>query len=153
MVAEVAETDESEVLIGDGLAPATRDALGLEAEFHVRTGRAPWQQRVLLEHHTPIQSWSGDGLSVQQDLTRSGLGEAADQVEQGGLPAAAGADEDKELSFGRRDADVVDGHELGLARRGERLAHPAQFQFRRRHFAATTGAPSGPESGWYVPSA
>ncbi len=125
-------------------------------------GSAPGQQRVLLEDQAPIQAGSGNGDAVQQDLPGGGAGQAAEQVQQGGLAAAAGADEHQELPGADVQGDVFQrGHPAGGAAPapgtpgGELVPDPVEAQF-RGHWpspvvpppaVAAIGSPSGPESG------
>ena len=98
---------------------------------------------------------AGDRLAVEQDLPPAGAGESAEEIEQSGLAATAGADEDQELPVAHVDGDVLDGGQRNPgAPAGELLAHPVEGEFdcRVAHLAATA-SPVGPLPGWYFPLA
>src|SRR5205085_10973070 len=100
-------------------ALAAGDAFGLQAELHVGLCRAPRQQRVLLEHDAPVQAGAGHRCPVDEDLPRRGRAEAGQQVQQRRLAAAAGPDQDQELSTVDLERNVVQrGHPATAGREG-----------------------------------
>ncbi|MNL38173.1 hypothetical protein D3C87_1603680 [compost metagenome] len=70
--------------------------------------RQPREQAVLLEHDAALQAGARYALAVQQDLAAVILFQAHHQPQQGGLAAAAGADDADELSRGDGQGDVLE---------------------------------------------
>ena len=58
----------------------------------------PGKEGVLLEHHAAVGAGAADRFAVHQDGARGGPQEPGDGVEDGGFPAAGGADEGDELA-------------------------------------------------------
>src|SRR5215471_14579925 len=103
---------------GDGFADARSDlraseAAVLEAEGDVALHRAPGEYSVLLEDVADLGSGTGaHSLAVDEDLAARGLHERADHVEDGGLPAARGADDGHELTVVHVEGHAGDGGDL-----------------------------------------
>ncbi|GAA2082693.1 hypothetical protein GCM10009801_42630 [Streptomyces albiaxialis] len=137
---EAVEADEGEELPCPFRPFAPRYADGLQAELDVAARGAPGQQGVLLEDGAPVVAGPRHGHAVDQDAAGCGPGEPAEQVEQRGLAAAGGADEDRELAGRDVQVDAVEGGEGGggggasafrtALRAGEGLADPLETYLR-----------------------
>lgn len=96
-VLEAGEADEVQELSGPVRSFTAWDAGRLQPEFDVAERRPPRQQGVLLEDDAPVQARSGDRLPVEQDPAGRRPGQSAEQVQERGLAAAAGAHDHHEL--------------------------------------------------------
>src|SRR2546425_3726014 len=94
-----------------------------QAPADVALDGPPGKERELLEDHAAIRPRPGDLAAVDADLTGIRRDEAAENVEQGALAAAARADDRDELAVGDRHASEIEDLE-GPAILGERLAEP-----------------------------
>ena len=65
-----------------------------------------------------IDTQSGNGAAVKRDGALGGLVDAGDEIEDGGLAGAVGADEADELVFAHGESDGVDGGEAAETDRG-----------------------------------
>ncbi len=113
---ETGETDEFE-----GMADALPRHLlrrarvpVLQREHDVLVDGAPWQHRVVLEHHGPVGTGSVDDLAVDPDRPFQGLHEPGDHVDQRGLAAAGRADDGDELAAIHVQVHVPKGDEPSL---------------------------------------
>src|SRR5438034_3049254 len=89
-----------QVLADGGVDLRARHALGLEAPGDVAGHGAPGKKRELLEHHAAVRAGAADLLAVHADAAAAlGLDEAADDVQEGALAAAARADDGDELAL------------------------------------------------------
>ena len=83
------------------------------SEGHVLEHRHPLEEGDVLEgpRDPPPRQLAGaaDGLALEQDLTRGGVMEAADDVQHRALARAVRADEGTHLAPIDREAHVVDG--------------------------------------------
>jgi hypothetical protein len=116
-VGEPGQPNQIEELPGPVGAFAAGHALGFQAELHIGLCGAPRQQRVLLEHDPPVQARPGHRRPVEEDLTGRGLAKAGQQVQQCGLAAATGPDQDQELTTVDVEADAVQGGHPPASRR------------------------------------
>ena len=96
-VLEPAEPDQIQELACEVAALAPGGPFCLQAQLDVGQGGTPRQERVLLEHQAAVESRPTHGLPVDADPSGRWLHQAAEEVEQGRLPTAAGADEREEL--------------------------------------------------------
>src|SRR5256712_3630932 len=112
VVAEVAEVHHLQVLADGGVDLRARRALGLEAPGDVAGYGAPGKKRELLEHHAAVRAGAADLLAVHPDAAAAlGLDEAADDVQESALAAAARADDGDELALAHPEAlDAEDRH-------------------------------------------
>ena len=79
----------------------------LEAEGGVAQGRGPGEEGEVLEDEGPLGAGAGDRPAVDQDLAARGRDQAGDDLEERGLPAAAGAQKRGELAAGEGEVDVA----------------------------------------------
>ena len=117
-VLEAAEAEEAEEV--PRLAPALggADAAHLERVLDVLERRAPREERVLLEDVGDLRVRPGHAGRVDEGLAAGGLGQAADDVEQHRLAAAARADERDELAPADGEVDAGEHrHAVGHAGR------------------------------------
>ena len=111
--------------------PVDRRLVGVrqsQAERHVVAHGHVRIQRVVLEHHRDVPFLRGhavDDAFADQDLAFADFLEAGDHAQQGGLAAARGADEHRELAIGDLDIDAVD-----YGRRAETLGNAAYCDLR-----------------------
>src|SRR6185295_10679483 len=111
------------------------------------------EEGVVLEHgvHRPqVRRQALDRAPFDEELAAGGGLEAADEVEGGGLPAAARAEQREELALLDAERHVVERHG-----RAEALAHGAQLDggvARRCAHDRRTRLPPRPPSSTQVPS-
>ena len=89
--------------------------LELQTKGHVFKNRHVGEQRVILEENADIAAVGRDGghiFAVHQDLPGSGLGEAGDHAQCGGLAAAAAAQQGDHLAFGSLQVHGIHRSEL-----------------------------------------
>ena len=79
-----------------------------ERERDVLDDGAPREGGFLLEHHADRGVRAGDRLARDRDAARVAVGQAADDVEQGGLAAAGRADDGEELARRHRERHVLE---------------------------------------------
>ena len=116
-VGEFLQLHQPELLQRDLLALLPGHALHLQPEGDVAQRGAPGEQLgEILEHDPPVEPLARNHLPVDADLAAGGRKEAGDDVEQGGLAAAAGADQAQEL--GRLDRKARRGDAGDAAGRG-----------------------------------
>src|SRR6185503_21047009 len=72
----------------------------------------PWEQRELLEHHAAVGSGAVDRVAIHADRARLGGDEAAHDVQERALAAAARADDGDELALARDEAADVEHRHL-----------------------------------------
>ena len=72
-----------------------------------------WKLRAMPELDLVVDGGARDVGPLEHDAAGVGRDEPADQVDQGGLPRAVGADEGQHLALGHREVHVV--HGVGLA--------------------------------------
>jgi glycine/D-amino acid oxidase-like deaminating enzyme len=104
MVAEVGKTHDVEVLAHRVLDPRLVGTLRLQAPGHVAGDGLPGEKRELLEHHAAIGAGTVDARALHADLARVGGDEAAHDVEQRALAAAARADDGDKLALAHGEA-------------------------------------------------
>ena len=98
-----------------------RTALRLETPGDVAGHALPGKQRELLEHHAAVGAGAAHFLAVDADRAGVGRDEAAHDVQEGALAAAARADDGDELALaGGELIDLDDGE--GFAVLGVALA-------------------------------
>ena len=93
----------------------------VEAEQHVVDGRAPGHQPIALEDDADLAAQRREIAervdALDGDAARVRLGQAGDQVEDGGLAAAGLAEQGDDLAARHLEGDAVDGGELRPTRR------------------------------------
>src|SRR5467141_2927418 len=152
VVAEVAEIHHLQVAVDRRVDPRARPALGLEAPGDVAGHGAPGEKRELLEHHAAVRAGAADLLAVHPDAAAAlGLDEAAEDVQEGALAAAARADDGDELALAHAEAlDVEDRQRLAVLRID--LPDAGSLQRGYAHFfSAATGQPC-PERSNFTPA-
>src|SRR6266850_1409857 len=139
VVAEVAEIHHLQVALDSGVDLRARRALGLEAPADVAGHGAPGEKRELLEHHAAVRAGAVDLLAVHPDAAAAlGLDEAAKDVQEGALAAAARADDGDELALAH--AEPLDGEDFErTAVLAVDLGDAAGLQ--RNHWPRSTGHP------------
>ena len=91
------------------------------AELDVVGHRHVLEERVVLEDEADapfLRGQAGHVAAMQQDAPLVDAGQAGHHVEHGGLAAAAGAEQDKELAVGDLQRDIVD-HRVAAVAFGE----------------------------------
>src|SRR6266850_1698156 len=142
VVAEVAEVHHLQVLADGGIDLRARRALGLEAPADVAGHGAPGEKRELLEHHAAVRAGAVYLLAVHPDAAAAlGLDEAAEDVQEGALAAAARADDGDELALAHAEPlDVEDLQRLTVP--GIDLPDAGSLQRDCAHiFSSATGQP------------
>ena len=94
-----------------------------QGQSHVVLNGAVGQQQVLLQHVADLPRLSRHVLAVQEHLALIGTEQTGNDVEQGGLAAAAHAQQADQLPLPQGEGDVP---QHGLAVKGQ--AHMAYFQ-------------------------
>jgi hypothetical protein len=125
---------QAHVLADDALALAARQALLLQSVGDVPAHREPRKERVALEHDAAVRTRSFHQAPPQPDGSGSGLQEAAYEIEQRALAAAARSDDGDEFALGDIEIDELErAHRL----RAFAIAHGdgAQLEVRVRHLA------------------
>ncbi len=95
---------------------------GLQAQLHVLLHGEPRQQREGLEDHGGLPVAAGQPLAAEQHPALGGRDQPGDAAQQGGLAAAAAAEQGHELALGHVEVDVVEHRDGPPGRAGERLA-------------------------------
>jgi hypothetical protein len=95
---------------------------GLQAQLHVLLHGEPRQQREGLEDHRGLPVAAGQPLAAEQHPALGGRDQPGDAAQQGGLAAAAAAEQGHELTLGHVEVDVVEHLDGPPGRAGERLA-------------------------------
>src|SRR6266850_601756 len=139
VIAEVVEVHHLQVLADGGVDLRARRALGLEAPADVAGHGAPGEKRELLEHHAAVRAGAVDLLAVHPDAAAAlGLDEAAEDVQEGALAAAARTDDGDELALAHAEPlDVEDRQRLAVP--GIDLPDAGSLQ--RNHWSRSTGHP------------
>src|SRR4051812_41853715 len=125
---EPREADEAQQLLDAGGDAVLRYPRLLQRIGDVARDVAPGKERVVLEEHRPIGAWAADAIAAEEQLARVGLVEAGEEVQQGGLAAAARTAQAEELTG--LDVESDSGEREEAAR--ERPADPAQREDARR---------------------
>src|SRR5205085_6782578 len=133
-VGEALEVDQADVLGDDAIALRLGNALFLEPVADVPGDGSPREERVALEDDAAVGPGPRDRRAVQQDPAGARRQEAADEIEQRALAAAARADDGDEFLAGDREV-----YRLQRADRGRALAvahrDTANVESIRRHLA------------------
>ena len=106
---------------------------GFQAQLHVLLHGQPGHQREGLEDHRGLPVGAGQTAAAELHLAFRRGHEAGDAAQQGGLAAAAAAEQGDELSLGNVQVDVVEDRQRPAARSGERLAQRPHADQRRRN--------------------
>ena len=137
----------------------------LEPECDVAGDRQPREQRIALEHDAAFRPGAADRRAFEQQLARARRQEAADEVEQGALAAAARADDRDELVAVDREVDPLEGGHRARAgaiahgdasRLEARLGHGYFGRYDRSMFFETSNAAMKPlaasasTTGWML---
>ena len=127
MVAEVGEAGQLQVLGDHFVDMRARRASSLESPGDVAGDGLPGKERELLEHHAAIRAGAGHRIAVDADRAGVGIDEAAHDVQERALAAAARADHGDELALARGEAlDIQDLERLAIL--GIRLAEAGDLQ-------------------------
>ncbi len=97
-----------------GLAFAARHAGKLQAEGNVVQYVAPGQQAIVLKHHPSLGAGAAHRPPLQSDGALLGALKTGDEVEQGGLAAAGGAEHHHQLARIQGQVDVVEDSAPGV---------------------------------------
>ncbi len=108
VVGEAGQPDPLEERPGRLPALLAAHASHLEPEADVGEDVGPGQQDEVLEHHRPVVAGAGDRVPVDDDPAGVGPDQAGRHLEEGGLPAATGADDREELLVLDREGDVFE---------------------------------------------
>src|SRR5208282_5636150 len=152
VVGEIGEPDRFKRAPRAGLVRRLRHALKQHAEAHILHDRIPRKQRILLEHegdlvrHRPAHRLAGDfdGATGRRQ-------QAADDVKQRALAAAARADQTQKLAAGNVEGGIEQGADmLRLARLAELVgdAFDADCDIARCHFGKNASVRSFDMSGF-----
>jgi len=117
-VAQAHQPDEFEQFVAFAAASAARHFLDLQAELDVLRHGHILEQRVVLEDEADIARLGGQVghvAFVQEDLALVGVRQAGDDVEHGGLAAAAGAEQHEELAVLDLQRNVIDDYLLAVS--------------------------------------
>src|SRR5688572_12899928 len=110
VVAEFRQAHDLQVTRYRFFNPSFFIALGFQPPGDIPRHRLPREQRELLEHHAAVGAGAVHRVAVDLDRTL-GRDEAAHDVQEGALAAAARADDGNELAFARAEAlDVEHRH-------------------------------------------
>ena len=120
MALEAGEPDHLDQRLRDLAPRLARHALELEAELDVVLHGAPGQQPELLEHHRAVGAGPGDRLAVHADVAGVRLDQPEQDIEEGALAAAGGADDRQELALADVDVEVLQRAHRPAVRRPER---------------------------------
>ena len=124
VVEAVVEADELEQAAGARFDFLAREAFEVEREGHVLDAGERGEEVEELEDEADFVAAEagevvigerGDGLAVDADFAGGGAVEAADQVEEGGLSGAGGADDGDHFAAGDVEVDGIEGDDLSLA--------------------------------------
>src|SRR6266851_7152642 len=86
-------------------------ALALQTIADVLADGVPGEKRVLLENHRPLPARRGNQLAANPEFAARRPLETCEQIEQGGLAAAARAHDRKELVLLDLEIDVVESEQ------------------------------------------
>src|SRR5207237_261995 len=114
-VPEAREMDEIQKVTGLPGALASRNAHLLQPELDVLLGGEPGEEGAVLEDDAAVSPRPADRAAILQHTTGVGGVEARDHVQQSGLAAAGGADEDQELAVTHIEPDVLERQHLATA--------------------------------------
>jgi hypothetical protein len=128
---EAGEAEEGEHLLDAPRYLGAFEAASTQPIGDVLEHRQMREERVVLEHHHCAATLRRDlvhAAALDADLAGVRLHEAGDQAKQGGLAAAAWAEQGRHLALRRRQAHL--GHRRD---RAEALAEPDQLDMGLRH--------------------
>jgi hypothetical protein len=137
-VLEAGEAELLEILARLLLGLLLVDAASLQPEQHIAHHRAPRKQQVFLHHVTDAAAQAFDFLAAIGDSAAIGLQQACDDVEDGRLAAAAGANDADEIAVVDGEGEVVEHIDV-TALAGKRLADvlDSELNLFRRHVAVS----------------
>ena len=107
-VPEGSQPDEGEEPIHGRLALGARASLHLQRPAHVTRHRAPGEEGEVLEHHAAVGTGTVHLAAVEAHRPAIARHEAAQDVEEGALAAAARADDGDELAVPDAQTEIVD---------------------------------------------
>jgi hypothetical protein len=131
LLAVVPEADQAQVALHDRGAPGAVHALQAQPEADVGLGGEPREEGGvgILEEHDPVAAGPRDRRAVEREVARRGRFEAGDDVEEGGLAAAAGAQETEEFALADLEIDPgEDADRLPAAAQRKALFQTANHQ-------------------------
>src|ERR1700674_3330071 len=106
-------------------------SLELQTEHDIPDNIEPRKERGFLKHDKPVAARVKHRRVIGHDAAFVRRGQAGDDIEQGGLTAAAWADEANELAFADIERDMVERMDR-LARRAKPLRDILDGEIRRR---------------------
>ncbi len=110
---ESGETDQVQIRLRPDGTFRPRYTLGLKAELDVPERGPPGEQCILLEDDPAVETRARDRSPIDQDASTAGSAQSAEQVEQGGLTAAARPDQNEEFSTADVQVHVGERGEVG----------------------------------------
>src|SRR4051812_16524594 len=105
---EGAKPHEPQVALYGGLTLRSGAPLRLEGPANVPLNRAPGEQGEILKHHATVGPWRADHAAINAHRAAIAGHEAAEDVQESALAAAARADDSHELAVGDLKAEVAD---------------------------------------------
>ncbi|MET4278485.1 hypothetical protein ABIB68_006587 [Bradyrhizobium sp. F1.2.2] len=113
----------------------------IETELDILFGGTPGKQRILLEHDAAVATGSCNRPAIEQNPTAGRQREPAQQIEQGGFPAAAWANQGEEFAGANIERDVFQSGEVAawsaaLAAHDKLLADMLEADFHSGHWAS-----------------
>ena len=108
----------------------------LQPDLHVLLHGEPGQQRERLEHHRGVPVGPYQPPAAEQHLALGRCDQAGDAAQQGGLAAAAAAEQRDELALADVQRDAVEHRHRVALRPGERFAQRADADQRPGHASA-----------------
>src|SRR6185437_14344390 len=139
-VLEALEVDEVDQLLRALLAFGARPALLLQAVKDVLPHRLPRVEREILEDDAAVGPGAGNRTPGDGDAPRLDRQEAAKEIEQRALAAAARPEQRDELLLAHIERDAVERQHRLAARRTIGVAHRAEGDTGVRHACAALNA-------------
>src|SRR5690554_2828766 len=122
------QAHQMDVFPGNALALFSGNAAHLRTESHIPHDRLPREKGKVLEHHPAIGPGALNRTAVQQHLAAGRFYKPGNDVQDGGLAAAAGTEDGNELSGFDLERYIPDGKHL-LAGVDIKIAFRQVFDF------------------------